>query len=348
MTTENAAVPPTVTLVEDEPQLRDVLGRALRSWGYTCTMARRAEEALEGLERHPTPIVVTDLHMPGRGGVWMVREIHARWPDVAIIVLTADQESEAVIDCLNAGAHRYFLKPIRLDDFRHAVDAARHVCELRHARERYQRRLERAVRRQTRRVRSTFLSAIDSLVRTLEARDPYTTGHSLRVRHYALRLARVLGLDRRQQKQLSLAAKLHDIGKVAIPEAVLNKPRELTTEEFRIIQEHPVIGERILAPIIRDRTVLAAIRSHHERLDGGGYPDGLRAQDIPLLARVITVVDCFDALTTSRAYRDALSPSDAVDLLRAGAGSQFEPEFVRAFCDEVAPPLHGCDTVHSL
>jgi putative nucleotidyltransferase with HDIG domain len=348
MASENPAVPMTVTLVEDDPQLREVLGRALRSWGYSCTTARRAEEALERLEEQPTPIVVTDLRMPGRGGVWMVREIHQRWPEIAIIVLTGDPDSEAVIDCLNAGAHRYFLKPIRFDDFRHAVDATRHVCELRQARERDQLRLERAVRRQTRRVRSTFLSAIDSLVRTLEARDPYTTGHSLRVRHYALRLASVLGLSPREMKQLSLAAKLHDIGKVGIPEAVLNKPRELTADEFRVIQEHPVIGERILAPIIRDRAVLAAIRSHHERLDGAGYPDGLRAPDVPLLARVITVVDCFDALITSRAYRDALSSPDALEMLRAGAGTQFEPEFVRAFCDGVAPYLQVCATVSSV
>jgi putative two-component system response regulator len=339
MASDNELVPMSVTLVEDEPQLQDVLGRAVRSWGYTCATAWRAEQALELLEQNPTPIVVTDLLMPGRGGVWLVREVHRRWPDIAILVLTADQEGEAVIDCLNSGAFRYLLKPIRLAEFRHALDATRGLCELRQARDRYQLQLEREVRRQTQRVRSTFLSGIDSLVRALEARDPYTTGHSLRVRRYAVRLADVLGLDGRQRKRLSLAAKLHDVGKVGVPEAVLNKPRELSKEEFRLVQAHPVIGERILAPIIRNREVLAGIRSHHERLDGAGYPDGLQGAKIPLLARVITVVDCFDALTTSRAYRAALSIRGAVDELRAGAGTQFEPAFVRAFCDQVVPQL---------
>jgi putative two-component system response regulator len=330
-----------LTLVEDDPPLRDVLTRAARSWRYECQTAASAEQAVQLLEKRRTPVVVTDLHMPGVGGVWLVRQIRQRWPDIAIIVITASQEIESAIECLNAGATRYFLKPIHLDEFRHALEATLHSFQLRRERQRYQRKLERAVRRQTQRVRSTFLSAIDSLVRTLEARDPYTSGHSLRVRRYALRLAGVLGLDRRQRKQLSLAAKLHDIGKVGLPEAILNKPADLTAEEYRRVQEHPVIGERILAPIIHSAAVLAAIRSHHERLDGGGYPDGLAGEQIPVLARVITVVDCFDALTSSRAYRSYLSVGQALEVLRAGSGTQFDPAFVQAFIERVAPKLSG-------
>src|SRR4029077_19378264 len=139
-----------------------------------------------------------------------------------------------------------------------------------------------------------------------EARDAYTSGHSLRVRLYSLKLADALGLNPRERKLLSLAATLHDIGKVGIPEAVLNKPGPLNEQEYRVIQEHPVIGERILTPIIRNKTVLAVIRGHHERMDGRGYPDGLAGTEIHLLARVLTVADCFDAMTTSRAYRGAL------------------------------------------
>src|SRR5262249_35935029 len=162
--------------------------------------------------------------------------------------------------CLSAGAHHYFLKPIKLDEFRHALASTLRSHRLRCEGDHYRRHLERTVHRQTQRLRRTFLSAIDSLVRTLEARDPYTSGHSLRVRAHALRLADRAGLDARQRKQLSLAAKLHDIGKFGVPEEVLNKPGALTGGEFDLVREHPVIGERILAPIIHSRTVLAAIR----------------------------------------------------------------------------------------
>ena len=326
----------TVTLVDDEPSALDVLESAARSWRFECQSAQSAEEALELLEKHPTPLVVTDLRMPGRGGVWLVREIQKRWPDIAIIVLTAGHDADAVAQCLDAGAHQYFLKPIKLDEFRHALEATLRA----HRRDRehtcHRAKLERALSRQSRKLRVTFFAAIDSLVRTLEARDRNTSGHSMRVRSYVLRLADALGLDRRLRRQLGLAAKLHDIGKVGLPENVLNKTGALTPQELIVVREHPVIGERILAPIIRSRRVLSAIRGHHERFDGQGYPDGLRGEAIPLLARILTVADCFDAMTSVRAYRDALSWSDAKEVLRQGAGTQFDPAFVKPFLAALA------------
>jgi HD-GYP domain-containing protein (c-di-GMP phosphodiesterase class II) len=172
--------------------------------------------------------------------------------------------------------------------------------------------------------RRTFLSAADCLVRALEARDPNMLGHSWRVRTYSLRLADALGLVGRRRRQLGLAAQLHDIGKVGIPDEVLNKKGPLTARETDQVRAHPIIGERILSPIIRSRTVRAAIRGHHERFDGTGYPDGLAGEDIPLLARVIAVADCFDALTSARSYREPLPTSQALELIRAGAGTQFD------------------------
>jgi response regulator RpfG family c-di-GMP phosphodiesterase len=327
-----------VTVVDDEPMAQDVLVRAARSWDYPCQTAGSAEQALQLLERNLTPLVVTDLRMPGRGGLWLIREIRRRWPQVGIIVLTAGHEPEATAECLEAGAHHYFFKPIKLDEFRHVLQTAWRTYHLDQENQQRRTELERAVRRQTRRVRRTFLSAITSLARTMEERDPYTAGHSRRVRTYALALAAAIGLDVRQRKLLSLAAQLHDLGKVAVPDAILHKPGALTAEELHIVRQHPSTGERILAPVVRNRVVLAAIRGHHERLDGSGYPDGLRGDRIPLLARLISIPDCFDALTTSRAYRAALSTEEALDLLRAGAGSQFEPAFIRAFL-ALAPAL---------
>jgi response regulator RpfG family c-di-GMP phosphodiesterase len=337
MTTQSAAAPTAVTVVDDEPAALDVLVRAARSWQYECQSATTAEQALLLLEQRLTPVVVTDLRMPGRGGVWLVREIQRRWPEVSVIVITAGQDSDAVGECLSAGAHHYFLKPINLDEFRHALEATSRSYREQRERELYRRQLEHTVQRRTRQLRHTFLSAIDSLVRTLEARHASTCGHSLRVRQYVTRLARAMGWGERERKRLALAAKLHDIGKIGLPEAILNKPGVLTDVEWAAVREHPVVGERILSPIIRSRTVLAAIRGHHERWDGGGYPDGLAGASIPLEARVVSLADCFDALTSSRPYRRALPRREALDLIAAGAGTQFDPQLIGPFVAVMAP-----------
>jgi response regulator RpfG family c-di-GMP phosphodiesterase len=328
----------SVTIVDDDPVAREVLIRAARSWHFHAQTAPDAEQALQLLESRLTPIVVTDIRMPGRGGVWLVQEVRRRWPDVRIIVLTAGSTADAAKECRRAGAHHYFTKPIKFDELRHVLESTWRSYHRQREARLAQEQLERAVRRQTRRARHTFLSAIDSLVRTMESRDPYTAGHSRRVRHYALALADAIGLDARQRKLLGVAAKLHDIGKVGIPDAILHKPMHLTPEEELIVADHPIIAERILTPVVRQREVLAAIRGHHERVDGTGYPDGLRGDEIPLLARLISVPDCFDALTTSRAYRAALPIETVLDMLRSGAGSHFDPALVGPFV-ALAPSL---------
>jgi response regulator RpfG family c-di-GMP phosphodiesterase len=322
---------PNVTVVEDEPLALDVIVRAASAWRFHCQTANTAEQALSLLEQRLTPIVLTDLRMPGRGGVWLVREIQKRWPEVSVIVLTAGHDYDAVSECLSAGAHQYFLKPIKLDELRHALESTMRYYRNQREHDHHRRKLEDVVQKQTQRIRRTFLSAIDSLIRTLEARDSYTSGHSWRVRRYALGLAAQLKLPARMRKHLSLAAKLHDIGKVGLPEGILNKPGPLTAEEYDRVKEHPVIGERILTPIIRSRGVLEIIRGHHERFDGGGYPDGLAGEQIPFLARVLSVADCYDALTSSRAYREKRSPEQALEVIAAGAGTQFDPAIVNAF-----------------
>ncbi|MGF1580004.1 MAG: HD domain-containing phosphohydrolase [Gemmataceae bacterium] len=321
----------SVTIVDDEPWALDVLFRAAEQWKYDCQKASTAEEALLLLERRQTNIVVTDIRMPGRGGVWLVREVHRRWPEIGIIVITAGHDQEAVHECLNGGAMHYFLKPINLDEFHHALETTSRAVLEQRKNYKYRTELERTIQRKTRQLRKTFLSAIDSLVRTLEARDPYTSGHSLRVRDYAVALARTVGLDSKQLKRLALAAKLHDIGKVGLPESILNKAGPLTDDEFDQVRQHPAIGERILSPIIRNREVLAGIRGHHERWNGEGYPDQVSGENIPLVARIISVADCYDALTSSRAYREAMTPERSLEIIRKGSGSQFDPTFAMAF-----------------
>src|SRR5262249_47090064 len=214
----------TVTVVDDEPVVQDVLVRAARSWNYDCQAAATAEQALELLQQRPTSVVVTDLRMPGQGGIWLVREVRRRWPDVSIIVLTAGQDQDAARQCLEAGADQFFVKPVKLDEFHHALERTCLGYQQRQAEARYRQRLERAVRKQTLRVRRTFLSAIDSLVRTMEERDPCTAAHSLRVRAYARQLGRALRLDGRRMRPLTPAAKVHHPGTAGVREGSPTMP----------------------------------------------------------------------------------------------------------------------------
>jgi putative nucleotidyltransferase with HDIG domain len=328
--------PTPITVVDDDPALRELLANALPKWNYVPQLAADAEQAFDVFQAHPTPILLTDLHMPGRGGMWLVEEVRKRWPETLTVVLTASKDLDAAIHCLNAGARRYLLKPFDLEQIRGVLAEVVAAWQRRRERSLEQRRLEEIVSRQTRRARGLFLSGIESLFAALEARDPYISGHSQRVRHYALALGRKLKLEEKQLRQLSLAAKLHDIGKVAIPEGVLHKAGVLTEEERLVIQAHAVIGADIVRPLVRNRAVLAAIRGHHERIDGQGYPDGLVGHEIPVLARVISIADCFDALTSARPYRGQLSRVRAVEVLHEVAGTQLDAGFVPHFVELLA------------
>ncbi len=183
--------------------------------------------------------------------------------------------------------------------------------------------------------------AINRLLRLLWEHDPATAAHSLRVCRYALRLGKALSLDSRQRRDLSMAAHLHDIGKLAVPRDILQKPARLTPAEYRQLREHPAKGERIIARFAPSPTVLAAIRGHHERFDGSGYPDGLHGENIPLLARILAIADSFDAMTRSRTYRAALPGVSALAIIHLAAGTQFDPKLVKVF-SAISTPCFAC------
>ncbi len=182
-------------------------------------------------------------------------------------------------------------------------------------------------------MKTAFVDTIRSLVGALEAKDPYTRGHSERVAEYAATLGLALGLSHREIERLEYAALLHDLGKLAVPSAILVKPGRLLPEEMDLILEHPARGSRMIAGIPPLRDLAEAVAQHHEWHDGSGYPDGLVGEQTLLAARILSVVDCFDAMTTTRAYRPALSHDQAIAELIRAAGTQFDPEIVRIFID---------------
>jgi len=331
-------------VVDDEPRLRRVLVRLLEGEGFVCQEAGSGTEALELMRHEPVPLVISDLRMPQMDGVTLLREVISRWPDTAVIVVTAVAEVESAVACLQLGALDYVAKPFHLDEVRarvmQALDKRRLILENRM----YQEQLEQRVQEQARRIEELSLERLQALVHALEEKDPYLRGHSVRVANYAFGIGRELGLAPAALDLISMGAELHDLGKIGVSEAVLHKPGKLTDVEYRHIMEHPVTGARILGPLMRDAPVaLAIVRSHHERLDGKGFPDGLKGDEIPLEVRIVTVADSFDAMTSLRPYRPALSVVNAMEQLEEGKGVQFDQgavqAFLRAFPDAASLPV---------
>jgi putative nucleotidyltransferase with HDIG domain len=323
---------PRCVVVDDEPHLRRVLVRLMLGEGYECRQAASGTEALALLEAEPAHVVLSDLRMPGMDGTELLRHVRERWPDTAVIMITAVADVDAAVACLSMGAMAYLSKPFHIEEVRASVRSALERRRLVIENREYQQRLEERVAEQARRLEDLFLASMESLAEVLEIKDPYTHGHSVRVAHYASAIARELGFEDGKLRDVKLGSRLHDIGKIGVREAVLNKPGPLTDEEYRHVMTHPEIGARLLAPLLRDApSVLNIVRSHHERYDGKGIPDGIAGENIPLEARIAAVADSFDAMTSARPYRSGLSMEATLDELRRFSGIQFDPTCVAAF-----------------
>jgi response regulator RpfG family c-di-GMP phosphodiesterase len=319
-------------VVDDEPRLRRVLIRLLEGEGFQCREAGSGVEALALLEQEPVPLMISDLRMPEMDGAALLREVTTRWPETAVIVVTAVAEVESAVACLQMGALDYVAKPFHLDEVRARVAQALDKRRLLQENRSYQFHLEERVEAQARRIEELFLEGVHALVHALEAKDGYTRGHSMRVSNYSVSIARAMDLDKDLVDTIALGAELHDVGKIGVSEAVLHKAGKLSDEEYRHIMEHTVIGFRILGPLMRDAPgALAIVRSHHERFDGKGVPDHLAGEAISLEARVVAVADAFDAMTSLRPYRPSLTVATAMKELEEGKGVQFDADIVEAF-----------------
>ena len=319
-------------IVDDEPRLRQVLVHLMRNEGFTCLEAGNGEEALAHLERQPITLVMSDLRMPKMDGLELLRRVRGRWPDTAVVMITAVADVEMAVSCLAIGAMDYLTKPFHLEEVRARVAQALEKRRLVMENRGYQESLQEKVEVQARRLEELFLASIQSLAEALEVKDPYTRGHSIRVSHYSVVIARELGLEGELVRQIELGGHVHDIGKIGVREDVLNKPGKLTDAEYEHIMTHPVVGWRILAPLLADTPVaLNVVRSHHERYDGRGVPDRLAGEQIPFEARIAAVADSFDAMTSDRPYRpDGMTLEASVAELVRCSGSQFDPGIVTA------------------
>ena len=338
-------------LVDDDPLVRRTLARVLQSQGMSTVEVESASGALEWLEREgPVPLLITDIYMPGMDGIELLRRVRRTWPDTAVLVITGVAEVGTAVECLQQGALDYLAKPVQLDEVRarihNALERHRLTLENRYLQQSYQERLEAQLRELASRNKEMFLGQIQMAVRMLEKKDVYTRGHSNRVAVYAVKTAVQMGYTGEILDQIRLGGELHDIGKIGTRDDVLNKPGPLTPDEFEEIKKHVVEGEEILEPLRREHPlVLDIVRSHHERIDGTGFPDRLSGPAIPIVARLVSVADAFDAMTTSRAYRPSRTPGEAIDELDRCAGTHFDAPIVsafqRAFPDMERLPISG-------
>ncbi|HUG27381.1 MAG TPA: HD domain-containing phosphohydrolase [Gemmatimonadales bacterium] len=324
-------------VVDDDGDVRRTLQRVLKGAGLACGEADSGRAALDYLGREgEVALMVSDINMPEMDGIELLREVKKLYPDTAVIMLTGVSEVDTAVECLRQGAMDYLAKPVLVEEVRARADQAlekrRLILENRFLQQSYQERLESQVRALDQKNKEQFLGQIQMAVRMLEKKDEYTRGHSSRVAAYAVKTAVRLGYTGPLLDEFRLGGELHDIGKIGTRDAVLNKPGKLTTEEFEEIKRHTVEGEEILEPLRREHpVVMQIVRWHHERMDGSGFPDGLVGEAIPEAARIVCVVDAFDAMTTTRSYRQHLTPARAMQELVHCAGPQFDPRVVEAF-----------------
>ena len=320
-------------IVDDDAQVRQVLTRVIATHGLSPMEASSGLDALSVLrDVGEVPLCISDIYMPEMDGVTFLREALQRYPDMAVIMLTGMAEVSTAVECLKLGALDYISKPLSVEEVRVRLDKALEKRRLVLENRFYQQTLELRVRDLDRKNRASLINGVQTLVQALEAKDKYTSGHSSRVSRYAVKTSVLLGFTDDSLEQIRLGGELHDIGKIGTREAILNKPGPLTPPEFEHIKEHSALGEKILAPFLaQSPNVLRIVRSHHERIDGSGFPDGLRGDKIPPEARVVAVVDAFDAMTTNRAYRPQRPIPEAIQELRRCSGVLFDADVVEAF-----------------
>ena len=314
------AVKVRVLVVDDEEFLRSIVRERLEIAGYFVEEASNGKEALAmAANGHgPYDVLLTDIRMPVMDGIALLSEVAKSCPGTAGIAMSANTELDTAVQAMKKGACDYITKPFNFDVLLITIENALRKKDLERQLEDY-------------RVYARSIDAmIMSLVKALEAKDPYTRGHSERVTLYSMAIATELTMTGQEREDLHRASVLHDLGKIGVPEAVLNKPGRLTEEEFAEIKRHPGKAVEILGPSIPG-SVAIAIKHHHESFDGKGYPSRLSGRNIPLASRIMTIADTFDAMTSTRAYRKALPVADAIAEIRRCSGTQFDPEIVPAF-----------------
>ena len=335
--------PVQILVVDDEEPIRNALKKFLAQQQFEVYAAGSGDEALQQLRRHRVSLMLCDIRMPGTSGVDLVPQALEVEPELAILMLTAVNDATSAALCMQRGAMDYLTKPIELADLGRAVQRALKRREMLLENRQLSQWLKEEVttrtaelHRERMKLERLSIATLEALVNALEAKDPYMRGHSARVADLSATIAHQLGLADEDVEHIRVAGRLHDIGKIGTRESVLNKQGALTPDEFEHVKQHVVIGSQILAPLSHLGDIMPAVRHHHERWDGTGYPDGLRGEEIPLTARIIGAAEVFDALSTSRAYQEKMTREKAIERIADLAGTVLDPKVHEALATVVA------------
>ena len=330
--------PARILVVDDESHVRSMIGATLERLGYDVQLAAGSRDALEILERNSFDLVLTDIVMADGNGITLLDRIRTQQPHLPVVMVTAIHDISVAIDAMRRGAYDYLLKPFEREHLAATVLRALDHRQALQESHKYQQNLEQVVQARTEMLRQAMEELEHSYDITLEAlgdaldlKDSETEGHSKRVTAYTIALARAMGISQAQIKVIARGAFLHDIGKMAIPDEILRKPGPLTSEEQEIMREHCTRGYLILRKIPFLSEAAEIVRTHQEHYDGSGYPTGLRGNEIPIGARIFSVADTLDAITSDRPYRKARSFDAARQEVLRCSGSQFDPSVVEIF-----------------
>lgn len=313
-------------LVVDDDEFNIKLAKRILEKNFSVATAMSGEEALMLLNEHVPGLILLDLHMPEMDGRETMKRIQENetWKNIPIIFLTADNNPETEKECLVLGAADFIVKPFVPMVMLSRVSRTLELYTLRND-------LEKRLEEKTRLVEKVSLNSIMAIANTIDAKDAYTSGHSIRVAKCAEAIAARLGWDEDGIQNIHYIALLHDIGKIGVPDAILNKPSRLSNEEFEIIKKHPIIGNEILKDVHMIRNVAEGALYHHERYDGSGYPFKLAGEEIPICARIIGIADAYDAMTSNRIYRAKLSRETVIEEFEMNKGKQFDPQLAEVF-----------------
>ena len=314
----------TILVVDDEDNNLDLLKRSLRR-NYIVLTASNGLEALEIVKTvgEEISMIISDQRMPEMLGVDFLEEVSKKHPNIIKILLTGYTDTDVIIDAINkCNLYQYILKPFDPNTLQITVQQGIKKFEILTQNTELSKDLN-----------ELFYKTVKAISSALDAKDPYTHGHSYRVTLYSMILAKKMGADDNFMEEIETAGLLHDIGKIGIPQSILCKPGKLTDEEYDIMKKHPEQGEKMISDVKQLSIIADWLKSHHERWDGRGYPSGLKGEEIPLSARIIALADTYDAMTSTRSYRKALTHQDAIAEIQRCSGSQFDPKLAQIFVD---------------
>lgn len=317
----------TIFVVDDSKVNRQVVAEVM-SDDYNIREADSGAEFFSQLEAGEMPdLVLLDVHMPGENGHDIIRRMKSeeKFVNIPVVFMTIDDDLSLELQGFEEGAVDFITKPLNPALLRARINR---ILDLYYLQANLQEEVQirtQAILDKSRQMATMFDQIVQSLANTIDAKDKYTKGHSDRVSKYTVMLAERLGYNEDQLVHMRYAGLLHDIGKIGVPDEIINKPSRLTSEEFELVKSHPAIGGDILKTITSVQEIYQAARWHHERYDGSGYPDGLQGRDIPEAARIIGVADAYDAMTSTRAYRQSFCQTEVRRELEAGLGTQFDP-----------------------